>query len=189
MGLKGENTVENRESRAYLRQLRVTPRKVKIVLDLIRGKDVAKAFAILKNTNKLVCEDIEKLLSMNPEDENALLLKAEILATSGEDANALKLIEQVLALNPFNEKAYLLKGSYFLSKQAFDEAIAVYDEALEISPNFAQAYHERGRVKLAKGDKQGSMEDMKRAIELSPENGANISGEYNNYEQQKNIPF
>ena len=40
-----------------------------------------------------------------------------------------------------------------------------------------------------KGDKQGSMEDMKRAIELAPENGANISGEYNNYEPQKNIPF
>ena len=134
-------------------------------------------------------EDIEKLLSMNPEDENALLLKGEILAVSGEEEKALELIDQVLALNPFSEKAYILKGSYFLAKQAFDKALGVYDEALEINPNFAQAYHERGRVKLAKGDKQGSMEDMKRAIELSPENGANISGEYNNYEQQKNIPF
>ena len=134
-------------------------------------------------------EDIEKLLSMNPEDENALLLKGEILAVSGEEEKALELIDQVLALNPFCEKAYILKGSYFLSKQAFDKALGVYDEALEINPNFAQAYHERGRVKLAKGDKQGSMEDMKRAIELSPENGANINGEYNNYEQQKNIPF
>ena len=134
-------------------------------------------------------EDIEKLLSMNPEDENALLLKGEILAVSGEEEKALELINQVLALNPFSEKAYLLKGSYFLAKQAFDKALGVYDEALEINPNFAQAYHERGRVKLAKGDKQGSMEDMKRAIELSPENGANINGEYNNYEQQKNIPF
>ena len=134
-------------------------------------------------------EDIEKLLSMNPEDENALLLKGEILAVSGEEEKALALIDQVLALNPFSEKAYILKGSYFLAKQAFDKALGVYDEALEINPNFAQAYHERGRVKLAKGDKQGSMEDMKRAIELSPENGANISGEYNNYEQQKNIPF
>ena len=134
-------------------------------------------------------EDIEKLLSMNPEDENALLLKGEILAVSGEEEKALELINQVLALNPFSEKAYLLKGSYFLAKQAFDKAIEVYDEALEINPNFAQAYHERGRVKLAKGDKQGSMEDMKRAIELAPENGANINGEYNNYEQQKNIPF
>ena len=134
-------------------------------------------------------EDIEKLLSMNPEDENALLLKGEILAVSGEEEKALELIDQVLALNPFSEKAYILKGSYFLAKQAFDKAQGVYDEALEINPNFAQAYHERGRVKLAKGDKQGSMEDMKRAIELSPENGANINGEYNNYEQQKNIPF
>ena len=44
-------------------------------------------------------------------------------------------------------------------------------------------------MKLAKGDKAGSMEDMKKAIELAPENGANISGEYNNFEQQKNIPF
>ena len=134
-------------------------------------------------------EDIEKLLSMNPEDENALLLKGEILAVSGEEEKALELIDQVLALNPFSEKAYILKGSYFLAKQAFDKALGVYDEALEINPNFAQAYHERGRVKLAKGDKQGSMEDMKRAIELSPENGANINGEYNNYEQQKNSPF
>ena len=134
-------------------------------------------------------EDIEKLLSMNPEDENALLLKGEILAVSGEEEKALELIDQVLALNPFSEKAYILKGSYFLAKQAFDKALGVYDEALEINPNFAQAYHERGRVKLAKGDKQGSMEDMKRAIELAPENGANINGEYNNYEQQKNIPF
>ena len=66
---------------------------------------------------------------------------------------------------------------------------AVYDEAIEMNANFAQTYHERGRVKLAMGDKKGSMEDMKRAIELAPENGANISGEYNNYEQQKNIPF
>ena len=101
----------------------------------------------------------------------------------------MELIDQVLALNPFNEKAYILKGSYFLAKQEYDNAISVYNEALEINPNFAQAYHERGRVKLAKGDKAGSMEDMKKAIELAPENGANISGEYNNFEQQKNIPF
>ena len=134
-------------------------------------------------------EDIEKLLSMNPEDENALLLKAEIMAVSGAEEQALEIIDQVLALNPFCEKAYLLKGSYFLVKQEFGQAIAVYDEAIEMNASFAQAYHERGRVKLAMGDKKGSMEDMKRAIELAPENGANISGEYNNYEQQKNIPF
>ncbi len=54
--------MEEKTARAYLKQLRVTPRKVKIVLDLIRGKDAALACGILKNTNKLVCDDVLKLL-------------------------------------------------------------------------------------------------------------------------------
>lgn len=50
------------ESRAYLKQVRISPRKVKIVLDLIRGKDAALAAGILKNTNKIACESVSKLL-------------------------------------------------------------------------------------------------------------------------------
>ncbi|NLU53506.1 MAG: 50S ribosomal protein L22, partial [Clostridiaceae bacterium] len=45
-----------KEAKACLKQLRISPRKVKIVLDLIRNKDVAQAAAILKNTNKIACE-------------------------------------------------------------------------------------------------------------------------------------
>ena len=55
--------MEQKTAKAYLKQLRVTPRKVKIVLDLIRGKDAAEAAAILKYTNKLACEPILKLLN------------------------------------------------------------------------------------------------------------------------------
>lgn len=134
-------------------------------------------------------EDVQKLLELNPEDENALLLKGEIMTVNGKGEEALGLFDQVLALNPFNEKAYILKGTYFLLQKEYEKALEVYNEALEVHPNFAQAYHERGRVKLAKGDKEGSMEDMKKAIELAPENSKAINGEYNNYEQQKNIPF
>ena len=50
------------EARAYLKYLRISPRKVKIVLDLIRGKDTATAMAILKNTNKAASELLIKLL-------------------------------------------------------------------------------------------------------------------------------
>ena len=38
------------EAKAYLYDVRIAPRKVQIVLDLIRGKDVDMAAAILKNT-------------------------------------------------------------------------------------------------------------------------------------------
>ena len=50
------------EAKAYLKYARISPRKVKIVLDLIRGKDVGMATAILKNTNKGACEYLIKLL-------------------------------------------------------------------------------------------------------------------------------
>lgn len=50
------------EARAHLKYLRISPRKVKIVLDLIRGKDTDTAMAILKNTNKIASESLIKLL-------------------------------------------------------------------------------------------------------------------------------
>ena len=50
------------EARAYLKYARISPRKVGIVLDLIRGKDVAEAKAILKNTPKGASEYLVKLL-------------------------------------------------------------------------------------------------------------------------------
>ena len=50
------------EARANLRYARISPRKVQIVLDLIRGKDADLAMAILKNTPKAACEPLVKLL-------------------------------------------------------------------------------------------------------------------------------
>ena len=50
------------EARAYLKYARISPRKVSIVLDLIRNKPVDMAMAILKHTPKAACEDLQKLL-------------------------------------------------------------------------------------------------------------------------------
>ena len=50
------------EAKVHLKYARISPRKVKIVLDLIRGKDVAQAMAILKNTPKSASEYLTKLL-------------------------------------------------------------------------------------------------------------------------------
>lgn len=139
---------------------------------------------------KDAAEDIQILLTLNPDDEQALLLKGEILAATGEPNQAQECFNQVLTLNPFNEKAYLLLGELYLTNKDLDKALAVYEEAIEINPSFARAYHERGRIKLLKGDKNGSVEDMKKAIELAPESEANISGQYNNYENMnRNVPF
>ncbi len=50
------------EALAYLKYARISPRKVSIVLDLIRNKPVDIAAAILRHTPKAACEDLSKLL-------------------------------------------------------------------------------------------------------------------------------
>ncbi|MBR0144105.1 MAG: 50S ribosomal protein L22 [Clostridia bacterium] len=50
------------ESRAYVRNVRISPSKVKIVCDLIRGKKASEAAAILRFTPKAASEPLSKLL-------------------------------------------------------------------------------------------------------------------------------
>lgn len=50
------------EATAKVTHVRIAPRKVLIVLDLIRNKPCDEALAILKYTPKAACEPLEKLL-------------------------------------------------------------------------------------------------------------------------------
>ena len=71
------------EAKAYLKYARISPRKVQIVLDLIRGKDAGTAMAILKNTPKSASEYLIKLLkSAIANAENNFGMEADKLYVS-----------------------------------------------------------------------------------------------------------
>ena len=73
-----EDTVQNEVvpcASATLKYARISSRKVKIVADLIRGKDVDEALAIMKFTPKASSEVLEKLLKSaiaNAENNNGM---------------------------------------------------------------------------------------------------------------------
>jgi len=82
--------MENKEAKAYLRYVRIAPRKVQIVCDLIRGKNVGTAMAILMQTPKSASEPLMKLLksaAANAENnfgmDPAKLYVTEVFATPG----------------------------------------------------------------------------------------------------------
>lgn len=50
------------EAKAHAKYIRISPRKARQVMDLIRGKSVAEAYAILKNTPQKASGLIEKVL-------------------------------------------------------------------------------------------------------------------------------
>ena len=89
---KTEQRQENKDTRprAVAKYVRISSRKVKIVIDLIRGKTVDEALAILMHTPRGAAEPVDKLLKsavanaennldMNKDD----LFIAEIYADQG----------------------------------------------------------------------------------------------------------
>ena len=79
-----------KEAKATLKFARISSRKVKIVADWIRGKNVDEALAIVKFTPKASSEIIEKLLKSaianaenNHEMKHENLYVAEIYANQG----------------------------------------------------------------------------------------------------------
>ena len=80
----------DKRPRATAKYIRVTPRKVKIVIDLIRGKQVDQALAILAYTPKSAAPVVEKLLNSaianaenNLEMDRGSLYVAEVYANQG----------------------------------------------------------------------------------------------------------
>ena len=71
------------QARAEARHIRISPRKVKIVCDIIRGKDVIAAQGILMQTPKAASAILLKLLkSAVANAENNLDLSADTLYVS-----------------------------------------------------------------------------------------------------------
>ena len=82
--------MEEKIARAELRHARISARKVKIVIDLIRGKKADEAIAILKYTNKAAAPMVEKLVKSamanavnNHSMDETKLYVSEIYANQG----------------------------------------------------------------------------------------------------------
>ena len=78
------------EAKAIAKNVRVTPRKVRLVIDLVRGLPVKEALGILANVNKAASEPVMKVIKSAAAnatnnfgmDEDALYI-AQIFATDG----------------------------------------------------------------------------------------------------------
>ena len=54
--------MERTEAKAVAKTIRIAPRKTRLIIDLIRGKSVNEAFAILRNQPQRAARVIEKVL-------------------------------------------------------------------------------------------------------------------------------
>ncbi|ANF98380.1 MULTISPECIES: 50S ribosomal protein L22 [Paenibacillus] len=67
------------QAKAHAKFVRIAPRKVQLVVDLIRGKQVGEAIAILRHTPKSASPVVEKLL-------NSAIANAEFISTEKNES-------------------------------------------------------------------------------------------------------
>ena len=91
------------EARAISKNVRITPRKARLVMDLVRGKSVKEALGLLANTNKAASEPVTKLIKS---------AAANAVNNFGMDEDSLY-IAQIWANDGLRMKRYLprAKGS------------------------------------------------------------------------------
>ena len=91
------------EARAIAKNVRITPRKARLVMDLVRGKSVKEALGLLANTNRAASEPVIKLIKS---------AAANAINNFGMDEDSLY-IAQIWANDGLRMKRYLprAKGS------------------------------------------------------------------------------
>ena len=92
------------EAFAHVKFVRMSPRKVKLVCDMIRGMDVKAASAALSQTSKAACEPMLKLL-------NSAVANAE----HNDQLNAENLYVSTVVANP----GPILKRGRIASRRGF----------------------------------------------------------------------
>ncbi|GGJ29097.1 MULTISPECIES: 50S ribosomal protein L22 [Paenibacillus] len=84
------------QAKAHAKFVRIAPRKVQLVVDLIRGKQVGEAIAILRHTPKSASPVVEKLL-------NSAIANAEFISSEKNesvDVNSLFISEVYVNQGP-----------------------------------------------------------------------------------------
>jgi large subunit ribosomal protein L22 len=112
------------ESTARLRYLRITPRKVRIVADLIRGKKVDQALAQLAFVEKRAAEPLAKLL-------RSAVANAEVASKNQVDVDRLRvkslMVDQGPSLRRFMPRA--MGRAFKVLKKTSHIALTISDEA------------------------------------------------------------
>jgi large subunit ribosomal protein L22 len=112
------------ESTARLRYLRITPRKVRIVADLIRGKKVDQALAQLAFVEKRAAEPLAKLL-------RSAVANAEVASKNQVDVDQLRvkslMVDQGPSLRRFMPRA--MGRAFKVLKKTSHIALTISDEA------------------------------------------------------------
>lgn len=123
--------------------------------------------------------DVDKVLANNPEDQDALGLKGNIMELMQRDDEARMYYEKVLELNPTNVQAWVDLGDNYSNNQNISKALEYYDGACSLIKQgviyaarlneVEQAYFAKASLLKTVGKLQEAIDCAQEGLRLAPE--------------------
>ena len=130
------------EATATLRYLKASPQKVRLVVDLVRGKKVEEALQILRFTKKSCAKDLEKLL-------RSAVANAENKETGAADVDELVVSKVYVNEGPREKRVQPapMGRAFRIQKRKSHVTIHVSDEVTAVNARTGEA---KGRTRARK---------------------------------------
>jgi tetratricopeptide (TPR) repeat protein len=115
-------------------------------------------------------ELVGQALTKDPQNGDALILRAEIYYSQDKLGEARASAEQALSVNPHNPQYLHVMGTILDRQGDLDAALRCLIEATEVNPRESQAFYEMGSIYLKQKDLLRARSAFKSAVEIDPRN-------------------
>jgi tetratricopeptide (TPR) repeat protein len=107
---------------------------------------------------------VDEVLSKQPQNTDALLLKAQLLVNDGKLDEALAAVREAIAKDPRSAQAQYALGRLLVARREYPDAMNAFAEALKLNPNLgevemelAKLHFDAGRIDLAEQFARGAV--------------------------------
>ncbi len=118
---------------------------------------------------------LDKVIEQKPNDANAYLQKADMLAQMGDYQNALAMYNVALGLNPSDARAYLNRSVIKMMTGDYEGAAKDLNSAIAVNPELAKAYYNRGVANANMMQLNNALKDFSKAMDLFAKQGDQLS--------------
>jgi len=116
--------------------------------------------------------DLDKFLSMYPDNRDAISLTGRIMAETGDNLKAIDYYSKNLKLHPNDPQCYIDRANSYFTARSWDYAIKDYGMALDLKPESPDVWLNKGISLLNSGNIQDACHDFRRALALGNKKAA-----------------
>ena len=124
----------------------------------------------IKNNFGPALTELKTILRLDPEREEALMLRANIFVRMQRNDEALIDIQKIIKVNPKNAEAHFMGGIAAFSSDKKRIAEQYFNDCLLLKSDFTPALLFRVKMFINAGDFTSALVDINKVIELEPEN-------------------